>query len=88
MRSVKARFEAAMGLHAQHQEEESRMSDSSKLLDTFTFKCAQDMKREIAGVASSEGMESSEFVRLAITEAIEKRRAMYEALHTVFGGPK
>jgi predicted DNA-binding protein len=59
-----------------------------KLLDAFTFKCTVDLKQRLAAVAIADGLDASEFVRMAVEREIESRRAYYEALHNVFGQSK
>lgn len=58
---------------------------TEKLLDAITFKCTADFKRLVVAVAMTRDMDASDFVRQAIESRISEERAVYEALHSVFG---
>lgn len=59
--------------------------DPDKKIDAFTVKCSPEFKSLLYRIAEADGMEATEFVRVAVQNEIERRRSMYEALHSVFG---
>lgn len=58
-----------------------------KLTATVTFHCTDDIKRLIAGLASVDGSDSSNWLRELVEREIETRRVKVMMQYDLFGLP-
>jgi Arc/MetJ-type ribon-helix-helix transcriptional regulator len=63
------------------------LSRPEKKLAEITVRVPAEMKSMLVGLAEKRGLDggASDLVRLAIAELLERERAEYEALHSIFG---
>ncbi len=63
---------------------ESRCRGPEKLTETLGLKIGDTMLREVRAVAEANNTEAPDWIRSLIAEALEKERARYQTLKTIF----
>lgn len=56
-----------------------------KLTDTIGVRVSPELHAVVRGVAESSGLTPGEWVRALIEDALQRERARYLALHSIFG---
>ncbi|WP_151820172.1 hypothetical protein [Acinetobacter soli] len=61
------------------------LEDEGKLTASMCFKCTQELKEQVEGLACMDDMPWSEWIRNAVMEKVREKKRQHEYLMKVFG---